>query len=124
MAVFVTVEAGRELMVDEIFALSESIRYVAIYDGQTLQAKSRAGTEDVAGESLRYEEVLVNPTLLTLASRRGNLDSGGLRYLLVRFANFHQYVLPTPTGHVSVCIDNLADPVEIGSRLGALVNGR
>jgi hypothetical protein len=36
---------------------------------------------------------------------------------------FYQFVLPTDKGHVSVCIEPSADPVEIGSRIKALVDG-
>ena len=43
---------------------------------------------DASGlESDRYEELLVNPTLLTLATQRGNIDCGGLKYLIVRYGN-------------------------------------
>jgi hypothetical protein len=109
-------------MIDMIFDLSDSIRYVAIYDGERLQSKSRPNTMDAsASDSDRYEELLVNPTLLKLASQRGNIDCGGLRYVLVRYGNFFQYILPTITGHVSVCIEASADPIEIGSRVAALV---
>ncbi len=109
-------------MIDEIFALSESIRYVALYDGEELQTKSKAGTSGASGaESDRYEELLVNPTLLKLSSQRGNIDCGGLQYILVRYGNFFQFVMPTGRGHVSVCIEASGDPVEIGRRVSALV---
>jgi hypothetical protein len=109
-------------MIDEIFALSNSIRYVARYDGDRLETKSKAGTVGAsAPESDRYEELLVNPTLLKLSSQRGNIDCGGLRYILVRYGNFFQFVLPTAEGHISVCIESDANPVEIGNRISALV---
>jgi hypothetical protein len=110
-----------DFMIDKIFALSDSIRYVAIYDGNELETKSRSGTVGAsASESDRYEELLVNPTLLKLASQRGNIDCGGLRYVLVRYGNFFQFVLPARSGHISVCIESDADPVEIGARISAL----
>lgn len=110
-------------MIDAIFDLSDCVRYVAIYDGRGLRSKSRANTVGAsASESDKYEELLVNPTLLKLASQRGNIDCGGLHYLIVRYGNFYQFVLPTKEGHVSVCIEPGADPVEIGSRVKALVD--
>ena len=42
----------------------------------------------------RYEELLVNPTLLELTRQRGNIDCGGLEYLVIRYGNFFQLVLP------------------------------
>ncbi len=50
-------------------------------------------------------------TLLTLAAQRDNIDCGGLEYLIIRYGNFFQFVLPTPRGHVSVCIEKNANPV-------------
>jgi hypothetical protein len=53
-----------------------------------------------------YEETLVNPTLLTLTTQRGNIDCGGLRYVLVGYGNFTQLVLPTGgTGHLSIAFE-------------------
>jgi hypothetical protein len=119
------IKGERGFMIDKIFALSNSIRYVAIYNGDQLETKSKFGTVGAsAPESDRYEELLVNPTLLKLSSQRGNIDCGGLRYVLVRYGSFFQFVLPTQLGHVSVCIEPDADPVEIGSRTGALVHGQ
>ena len=112
-------------MIDEIFELSDSVRYVAIYDGRELRSKSKANTEGAsASESDKYEELLVNPTLLKLASQRGNIDCGGLQYLIVRYGNFYQYVFAIRHGHVSVCIEANADPIEIGQRVMALVGDR
>jgi hypothetical protein len=36
-----------------------------------------------ASESDHYEELLVNPAILTLAHKRGNIDCGGLEYVVV-----------------------------------------
>ncbi len=101
-------------MIDSIFRLSDRIRYVAVYRNGQLQSKSRSGTFGASSaESDRYEELLVNPTLLKLASQRGNIDCGGLDYLLVRYGSFFQFVLPTDWGHVSVCIERDAEPIPI-----------
>jgi hypothetical protein len=109
-------------MIEAIFKLSESIRYVAVYKNGQLESQSRTGTFDASSsESDRYEELLVNPTLLKLASQRGNIDCGGLEYLIVRYGNFFQYVLPTVWGHVSVCIEADANPIHIGSRIKSSV---
>lgn len=109
-------------LIEDIFALSDQIRYVAVYRHERLQSRSRAGRQGASGsESDRYEELLVNPTLLTLATQRGNIDCGGLEYLLVRYGNFYQFVLPAAHGHVSVCIEKEADPVKIGLKIVKLV---
>jgi len=105
-------------MINEIFALSSDVRYAAIYRDGHLETKSKEGTIDASGsESDRYEELLVNPTLLTLATQRGNIDCGGLDYLIIKYGNFFQFVLPTSWGHVSVCIEKNADPVALGLKV-------
>ena len=109
-------------MINKIFSLSQNIRYVAIYRDGKLETQSKEGTVGASGsESDRYEELLVNPTLLTLATKRGNIDCGGLDYLIVRYGNFFQFVLPTSWRHVSVCIDKDADQVAIGLKVKSLI---
>ncbi|MBX2818624.1 MAG: hypothetical protein KTR29_03050 [Rhodothermaceae bacterium] len=110
-------------MIERIFELSDDIRYVAIYKNDKLEKRSKSGTIGASSsESDQYEELLVNPTLLTLASQRGNIDCGGLSYILIRYGNFFQYVLPQPWGHVSVCIEADSDPLAIGGLVQALLN--
>jgi len=112
-------------MLESIFRLSDSIRYVAIYRNERLETKSKSNvTGASSSESDRYEELLVNPTLLKLASQRGNIDCGGLDYLLVRYGHFFQFVLPTNWGHVSVCIEADADPIDIGAQIKSLIEMR
>ena len=64
---------------------------MAFGSGQDVVTRERSGLIDASsGESDRYEELLVNPTLLTLAAQRGDIDCGGLRYLVVAYRNFWQ----------------------------------
>ncbi len=105
-------------MVDAVFAISDSVRYVALYANGDLQTRSKVGTVGASSaESDRFEELLVNPTLLTLASQRGDIDCGGLHYLLIRYGNFFQFVMKIPGGHVSVCIEANADISSIATQL-------
>ena len=111
-------------MIDEIFSLSADIRYVAVYREGKLEMKARKTAADASSpESDRYEELLVNPTLIKLAFQRGNIDCGGLDYLIVRYGSFFQFVLPVEWGHVSVCIEKTADPVAIGQQIQRMVKG-
>jgi hypothetical protein len=111
-------------MIESILRLSDNIRYVAVYKNGHLESKSESNTSDASSsESDRYEELLVNPSLLKLASQRGNIDCGGLDYILVRYGNFFQFVLPESWGHVSICIEANADPIQIGAQVKSLVDG-
>ena len=84
---------------------------------------STAQREDLqapsASSSDFYEELLVNPTLLTLTRQRGDLDCGGLRHLVIAYGNFNQVVLPLPdgTGHLSVCLERDADADAVAAHL-------
>ncbi|MEN8788221.1 MAG: hypothetical protein ABF295_01805 [Flavobacteriaceae bacterium] len=121
---FVRVCEG-DTMIESIFRLSDTIRYVAVYKNGQLESKSKSDTSDASSsESDRYEELLVNPSLLKLASQRGNIDCGGLDYILVRYGNFFQFVLPESWGHVSVCIEANADPIQIGAQVKSLVDDK
>lgn len=103
-----------DVLASALFAVSDAVRYVAIYrDGElTTQARSDLANAS-SSESDRYEELLVNPTLLKLASQRGNIDCGGLGYVLVRYGHFFQLVLPQSWGHVSVCIESDEDVLAV-----------
>src|SRR5215510_11181074 len=93
-----------------IFDLGPQIRYVAFGQGQHIETAQRDGIADASDASSDFfEELLVNPTLLALARQRGDLDCGGLRHLIVAYGNFNQVVVPTASGHVSVCVELDAD---------------
>ena len=98
---------------EDVFAISPDIRYVAVAHGQQVQMRSRPALHNASGsDSDLYEELLVNPTLLTLATQRGNIDCGGLRYLIIGYGHFHQLVLPGSAGHVSIAFELGANPVD------------
>jgi hypothetical protein len=101
-----------EELIQDVFNLSSDVRYVAVSRGGTLSMKERGGlTSASSSESDRYEELLVNPTLIALSRARGQIDCGGLRFLVVGYGNFHQLVLPIREGHVSVAFELTADPI-------------
>ena len=98
---------------DDVFAISPDVRYVAVAHGQQVQMRSRPDLHDASSsDSDLYEEILVNPTLLTLATQRGNIDCGGLRYLIVGYGHFEMLVIPTSAGHVGVGFDLGVNPAE------------
>jgi len=105
-------------LIARVFSHSADIRYVALYRKGRLASEVRPGlTNASAGESDRYEELLVNPALLTLARQRGNIDCGGLRYLVVRYGGFFQIILPLADGHLSVAVEAHANPVALAAQL-------
>lgn len=102
--------------------IGDAVRYVAVSvseDGgePELWEREPDRADSSSPESDRYEELLVNPTLLTLAGRRGNIDCGGLDYIVIRYGAFFQLVIPTDTGHVSVCLAPDADVPRLTDRI-------
>src|SRR5207244_594744 len=68
----------------DVFAISPDIRYVAVAHSQQVHMRSQPDLHNASSsDSDLYEELLVNPALLTLATQRGNIDCGGLRYLVI-----------------------------------------
>jgi hypothetical protein len=101
-----------DTVVDALFDLTPAVRYVAFYqDGDLLMHKRPGIGKATASESDHYEELLVNPTILTLAGKRGNIDCGGLEYVVVRYGNFYQFIFPAGGGHVSIAFGLEANPV-------------
>jgi hypothetical protein len=96
----------------DMFAITDSIRYVAVGRGQDIAMQQKGGLGVASGElSNRFEELLVNPTLLTLTTQRGDLDCGGLRHLIIGYGYFNAYVVPIPGGHVCVSFEVDSNPV-------------
>ena len=98
--------------VDALFNLTPAVRYVAFYQDGALFMHKRPGIgKPTASESDHYEELLVNPAILMLADKRGNIDCGGLEYVIIRYGNFYQFIVSTSNGHVSIAFGLEANPV-------------
>jgi len=111
-----------DALADAVFAVSPAVRYVALARGQDVRLRERSDLADASSsESDRYEELLVNPTLLTLARQRGEIDCGGLDYLVVAYGAFFQLVLPIDRGHVSVAIERTQSPTDLVEPIRAVI---
>src|SRR5215469_8144287 len=106
------------LLSDALFALSPKVRYVAVLRGRDLELRERPGLSGAsAAETDRYEELLVNPAVLTVLGRRGELDCGGLDHVWVRYGNFWTGLFPIEFGHVNVGLEPDAVPTELVGRI-------
>jgi hypothetical protein len=109
-----SVRKDHQQLINTILAVSEDIRYAAVYlDGELASAVKDGLSGASSSESDKYEELIVNPVLLTLVKQRGDIDCGGARYILIRYGNFYQFVTPLRNGHLSVCLDPEADVMEL-----------
>ncbi|MEL6975313.1 MAG: hypothetical protein AAGL29_07955 [Bacteroidota bacterium] len=105
-----TTKKPSDSIIETLFKEFGDIRYVAIYLDHELVFQQRDKTENTSStETDTYEELLVNPTLLKLASQRGNIDCGGLNHIIVGYGNFYQLVKAIPKGHISICLQPSAD---------------
>jgi hypothetical protein len=96
----------KDRLLTEVFEISGDIRYVAVYNNDSLFMKQRNDIKNVSSnESDKYEELLVNPTLIKLASQRGNIDCGGLEYFIIRYGNFFVLLTPCKNGHVNIGVE-------------------
>ena len=112
------------LIKERVFGLAPEVRYLAIYRNGELELFQRESLSGAStSESDTYEELLVNPALLTLAGQRGDIDCGGLDFLIVGYGNFYQLVLKVPHGHLSVAVERSADPIPFIERIRAVLDG-
>ncbi len=111
-------------IIEACFAASPNVRYVAAYLDGALELRSRGDVQLLgSNESDGYEEIIVNPTLLTLVTQRGNIDCGGMRYVLIRYGLFFALVYPVPGGHVTISLE-LDAPLDVEiPRMLAVVDG-
>ena len=111
-----------ESLKEKIFAISKDIRYVAIYSDDKLISSERPGIENTSSsESDKYEELIVNPTLLKLVTQRGNIDCGGATYVIIRYGSFYEFVMPLKNGHLSVGIESNSNLMSIVEAIQNLV---
>lgn len=96
---------SKEKIIDQLFNEFKNIRYAAIYKNNELLFKQKQQvTNSSEATTDKFEELLVNPTLLTLAKQRGDIDCGGLNYIIVGYRNFYQFVQKINNGHLSICL--------------------
>jgi hypothetical protein len=105
-------------IIDDLFNFSADVRYVAVYKDNELVFKQRQHISDSSlSDTDKYEELLVNQTLLTIARQRGNIDCGGLRFLIVGYGNFYQLVKEVHNGHISICLDKNVDLTNMPAKI-------
>lgn len=105
-------------IINYLFESFQEIRYVAIYlDNDLLFMQKNNASNSSEAETDRFEELLVNPALLKLAEQRGNIDCGGLDYIIVRYGNFYQLVKTIDKGHISICLNLEADVNELPNQI-------
>jgi hypothetical protein len=110
-----------ERLVAAIFALG-GVGYVALCSSREVLLRAAPGlSTTTTEESNFYEELLVNPTLLKLASQRANLDCGGLRYIAIGYGRFVQLIMLIKDGHVSMGVSRKTNTREVAERVQSLL---
>jgi hypothetical protein len=109
--------------IQRVLGISPAVRYVAIYHGGEIASAARPDlTGAGSSESDKSEELLVNPTLLTLTRPRGIIDCGGLEFLLIRYGSYFVVVVPLDQRHVTAGIELSADPLPLVPRISDAVS--
>ncbi len=110
-------------LIEKISQISDSIRYVAIYQDNNLESWQRDDLNDSSSsDSDTYEELLVNPTILKIAKQRGDIDCGGLDFVIIKYGSFFQLIREIENGHISICIDKSANQIEIEPQINYVLN--
>jgi hypothetical protein len=109
-----------------LFALDRSIRYVAVNQAGRITEMEQAADWPTSNppETDRMEELVVNPVVLDAVKRRGDIDLGGVRHVIVRYGKQYQVVLPFEDGHVSVGVESTGDVAGIAEKIGAALPAR
>ena len=98
-----------------LFDLDSSIRYVAInQSGLIVEMEQNPKRPSLnPTETDRMEELIVNPIILELTRRRGNIDMNGMRYVIIRYGTMYQLIFPFKDGHLSIGLELNANPTEV-----------
>ena len=112
---------AEEKLSAQLFGMEPKIRYVAVNQkGKIVEMEQSPSHPSYnPNETDRMEELIVNPIVLELAARRGNLDMDGIRYVVIRYGTQYQLLIPYGEGHLSIGVELQDDPVEIASKITA-----
>jgi len=111
----------------KLFDLDSNIRYVAINQkGLIVEMEQNPKRPSLnPTETDRMEELIVNPILIELTRRRGNLDMNGMRYVVVRYGTMYELIFPFKDGHLSIGVELNANPTQVAEsvakRLGLAI---
>jgi hypothetical protein len=102
-------------LAERLLRMEPKIRYVAVNQGGRIleMVQSPQHPTNNPPESDRIEELIVNPIVLEITRRRGEIDMQGVRYVLIRYGTQYQLILPHGDGHASVGIELADDPLAI-----------
>jgi|SRR5579863_285106 len=106
-----------------LFRAEPRIRYVALNQrGEVVEMEqSPAHPSYNSTDTDMIEELIVNPVVLELAARRGNLDMDGIRYVVIRYGTQYQLLMPYRDGHLSIGVEKCDDPLEIAATVTAML---
>lgn len=100
---------------ERLFALEPKIRYVAVNQGGRIEEMTQSALHPTYNphESDRIEELVVNPIVLEITRRRGEIDLGGIRHVVIRYGTQYQLIIPYGDGHLSIGVELADDPLAI-----------
>jgi hypothetical protein len=112
---------SEERLSTRLFQLEPKIRYVAVNQkGHIVEmGQSAAHPTYNPPETDRIEELIVNPIVLEITARRGNLDMDGIRYVVIRYGTQYQLLMPYRDGHISIGVELRDDPLKIACKVAA-----
>jgi hypothetical protein len=108
-----------EKLSSSLFKLEPKIRYVAInQNGSIIEMEQSAQHPTYNSlETDRMEELVVNPTVLEITGRRGNIDMNGMLYVIIRYGTQYQLIMPYKKGHLSIGVELEDNPIEIAIKI-------
>lgn len=106
-------------LASQVFGLDPGIRYVAVnQDGKIVEMEQNPKWPSYnPSDTDRMEELLVNPVVIELTRRRGNLDLDGIRYVVICYGLQYQLLFPYMAGHLSVGVDLKADITSVAAKV-------
>jgi hypothetical protein len=121
-----TATEPQEKLSERLFRLEPRIRYVALNQKGEIREMVQSSQHPSfnSPESDRIEELIVNPIVLEITARRGNLDMDGIRYVVIRYGTQYQVLLPYQNGHLSIGVNLEDDPLEVARKVSAALNLR
>ena len=110
-------------LASRLFRLDPGVRYVAVNQRGRIVEMRQNPRHPSNNPSVtdRMEELLVNPAVLDLTRRRGDLDLDGIRYVVIRYGPQFQLLFPYHDGHLSIGVELETDVTALAHRVARVL---
>jgi len=112
-----------QALVQELLQVSQDIRHVAVNrNGELVRAQRQNFSSAGSSEWETFEELVLNPTLLTMVTQHGRAHHRGCISAVIRYGDIEVLLIPVTNGCVSLGLELNAHPIQIRQKVRQILD--